>query len=132
MKLVKLLAILVVLGVFQTAYAADCTVTLSWDGMDSSTPPKVEQSLPVHFEVVNADTLDVLTSADVNGAVTDYTMPGFSIVVPDNQTITLRVQATATDSVGNKSAPSEIATATLTGSDTSAPVQPVINITITK
>lgn len=130
MKLVKLLVILVVLGLFQTAWAADCTVTLSWDGKDAL--GNTESSLPVHFEVVNADTLDVLTSADVNGAVTDYTMPGFSIVVPDNQTITLRVYATATDSVGNKSEPSEIATTTLTGNDTSAPMQPVINITITK
>ena len=131
MKIVKSLGILAVCALFATTgMAADCTVTLSWDGLQAN--GQVEQSLPVTFTVYDADTQDVLTSAQVNGAVTDYAMPGFSIVVPDNQTITLKVYATATDSVGNKSEPSEIATATLTGSDTSAPMQPVINITITK
>ena len=45
MKLVKLLGILVVCGLFQTAWAADCQVSLSWDGMDSA--GNTEQSLPV-------------------------------------------------------------------------------------
>lgn len=127
----KRLALIAVCALFaQGVWAADCTVTLSWDGLQAN--GTAEQSLPVTFEVYDADTLDVLTSAQVNGAVTDYAMPSFSVNVPDNQTITLRVQATATDSVGNKSEPSEIATATLTGADTSAPMQPQINITITE
>lgn len=130
MKIVKSLVVLVILGLFQTASAADCTVTLSWDGLQAN--GTAEQSLPVTFEVYDADTMDVLSTAQVNGAVTDYAMPSFSVNVPDNQTITLRVQATATDSAGNRSAPSEVATATLTGADTSAPMQPQINITITE
>jgi len=130
MKLVKLLGILVVCGLFQTAWAADCQVTLSWDGMDSA--GNTEQSLPVTFAVFNADTQDVLSTAQANGAVTDYAMPSFSVVPPANTVLTLRMYATAKDSAGNESGHSEVVSVELTGDDTVGPVAPQINISITE
>jgi len=130
MKLVKLLGILVVCGLFQTAWAADCQVSLSWDGMDSA--GNTEQSLPVTFAVFNADTQDVLSTAQANGAVTDYAMPSFSVVPPANTVLTLRMYATAKDSAGNESGHSEVVSVELTGDDTVGPVAPQINISITE
>lgn len=130
MKIVKTLVVLVILGLFQTASAADCQVSLSWDGLQANGQP--EQSLPVTFTVFNADTQDVLSAAQVNGAVTDYAMPSFSVVPPANTVQTLRIYATAKDSAGNESGHSEVVSVELTGDDTVGPVAPVINISITE
>ena len=117
-----------VLFLAKWAMAAECTVSLTWDGKDAL--GKTEASLPVTFTVYDADTLDVLTSAQVNGAVTGYALPPFSYQAPDNQTITLRIQATAKDSKGNESPPSQVVSATIKGQDTAGPLSPQITITI--
>ena len=128
MKIVKSLVVLVILGLFQTASAADCQVSLSWDGLQAN--GQLEQSLPVTFTVFNADTQDVLSTAQANGAVTDYAMPSFSVVPPANTVLTLRMYATAKDSAGNESGHSEVVSVELTGDDTVGPMSPIINITI--
>lgn len=117
-----------VLFLCKYAMAAECTVTLSWDGKDSA--GNMEQSLPVTFEVQDADTLDVLTSAQVNGPVTDYAVPSFGYQAPDNQEITLRIQARAKDSKGNTSPPSAVVSAVIKGADTLGPLAPQITITV--
>lgn len=124
----RILVLLAILAMASSVYAADCTVSLTWDGKDAL--GKVEASLPVTFTVYDADTLDVLTSAQVNGAVAGYALPPFSYQAPDNQTITLRIQATAKDSKGNESPPSQVVSAIIKGQDTAGPLSPQITITI--
>ncbi len=127
----KRLVLIAVCALFaQGVWAADCQVTLSWDGLQAN--GQAEQSLPVTFTVFNADTQDVLSTAQANGAVTDYAMPSFSVVPPANTTMTLRMYATAKDSAGNESGHSETVSVELTGDDTVGPVAPVINISITE
>lgn len=125
----KRLALIAVCALFaQGVWAADCQVSLSWDGLQAN--GQLEQSLPVTFTVFNADTQDVLSAAQANGAVTDYAMPSFSVVPPANTVQTLRIYATAKDSAGNESGHSEVVSVELTGDDTVGPVAPVISITI--
>lgn len=125
--------IAVLLGVLllaKLAMAATVEVKLSWDGKDAS--GAVEASTPVVFTVFNADTLDVLSTAEATGPVTDFVMPSFSIVPPADQTLTLRLKANARDAAGNTSAYSPTVEAVIDGEDTIGPLAPVIQITITE
>lgn len=123
-----LILLFIAIQVATVSMAADCTVKLSWDGKDST--GKAEQSLPVTFEIRDADTLDILTSGQVNGAVKDYALPAFGYQAPDNQDVTLRIDAVAKDSKGNTSEPSTTVSAVIHGKDTIGPVQPQITINI--
>ena len=125
----KLLVSLIVL-LATSAMAADkvALVKLNWDGKDVS--GATELSLPVTITVYNADTLAVLSTANVSGAVTAFNMPTFIVTVPDNGSTVLRVNAKAKDSIGNTSAASATVVTTLYGADTNAPGVPIITITI--
>lgn len=128
----KRLIALIIVSMFigSVAMAADkvAQVKLSWDGKDTS--GATELSLPVTITVYNADTLAVLSTANVSGPVTAFNMPTFLVSVPDNGSTILRVNAKAKDSVGNTSAASTTVVTTLYGADTNAPGVPIITITI--
>jgi hypothetical protein len=113
-----------------TLFAAqqEALISLSWDGKDGA--GKIEQSLPVTITVFDADSLIALSSASVDGPVTDYAMPPFSVTVEDNQDRILKVFAVAKDSQGNESGQSDTVSVTLTGKDTVGPGVPVIRITV--
>lgn len=98
--------------------------SLSWDGKDAS--GAVEASLPVTFELRDADSGGVVSSAQVAGPVTGYVMPSVRVAVPDNTSTTRRYYATAKDAAGNVSAPSNTVEVTLAGDDTIGPMAPVI------
>lgn len=122
--------ILSALLIAASVMAADKTalVKLTWDGKDTN--GAVEASLPVTIQVFNADTLAVLSTAPVSGPVVNFSMPTFTVTVPDNGSTVLRVNAKATDSAGNPSAASTTITTTLYGADTVPPGTPIITITI--
>jgi hypothetical protein len=97
---------------------------LTWDGKDKA--GAVEKSLPVTAKLYNAETNAVLSTAQINGPVVDFDMPGYTVEILDNTTVELSVYATLTDSAGNVSDVSDTITKTFTGSDTIGPSRLII------
>lgn len=126
----RLMLVIIALFVAVTVQAADFQAqpVVSWDGLQ--TDGQTENSLPVKINI-EADGA-IVSTADVNGPVTNYPMPVCTLTAAPNGQTTIAIRAQAIDSAGNASAWSAVYELVLDGEDTLPPGVPVINITVSQ
>ena len=126
----KKLLVLLLLLVSTSAMAATYPVTATFTHNFKDTAGGNEIGT-LTVKLYNNATNALVSTATITGPVTNQSLPGFNLTVPDNTATSVQFYATATDAAGNVSAKGMSNIVVVPGLDTLAPGTISVTITIT-